>query len=136
MSNDNISAVTNAEGVGEDAAAVAVAVPVDLATITNVWDYPKVTKSHDESGKKVWTCGWCGSVFKLWNATKALAHLARISKQDIKVCFANIPTATSDSYKALWHSKTAKKAASVVLYKRSCELLVESQKLLALSFLQ
>jgi hypothetical protein len=38
-----------------------------------------------------WTCGFCKSSFKGRNATKALAHVAKLRKMHISPCTATIP---------------------------------------------
>jgi hypothetical protein len=45
----------------------------------------KVQLFDSADGKHRWKCLWCNKTF-VWNPTKALFHLARISKSDIAVC--------------------------------------------------
>lgn len=49
--------------------------------LTTIWHCDKVTLALD---KKSWSCGWCDGKFAK-NATKALAHVAKISGHDISV---------------------------------------------------
>ena len=60
--------------------------------ITTVWDEPHgMEKSIDEEGHKIMKCRWCKGIFKGWNASKGLAHLARITGMDIRTCTGRIP---------------------------------------------
>lgn len=63
-----------------------------------IWDDENVRKSQSDTGRRVWTCGFCDKVFVTWNATKALAHVLRIKGVDIAVCHAPIPAESHEAY--------------------------------------
>jgi hypothetical protein len=55
-------------------------------TLYSIFDDDKITKYYDKNNKQRWRCGWCNSTFGGWNATKAIHHLNKTQKQDIKPC--------------------------------------------------
>lgn len=80
---------------------------IDLTTettlkdgLTSVFDDDMIEKYSDTDGKPKWKCKWCNGIFSGWNATKAIMHLNRIPKQDIKLCKAKI----GDKYVVLYKS--------------------------------
>ena len=63
--------------------------------------------------KNGWKCLWCDQSFTPVHATRALAHLLKKKKCDIKVCMAIIPKPSLVQYEALFdvfrQSKDARK---------------------------
>ena len=59
----------------------------------SVWDFPKMERrGGPDSVSKTWFCGWCGSSFRSWNATKALHHVSKSKgNNDVKPCNGSIP---------------------------------------------
>lgn len=58
--------------------------------LKTIFDDENIEKYTSADGKPRWKCNWCKNSFASWNATKALAHVARIAKADIKTCTGNI----------------------------------------------
>jgi hypothetical protein len=80
-------------------AAEAVEVDETSTSLPSVWDLEHVLKSGDSKATQTWKCLWCNMVFKKWNATKVLYHLAKKSGNDVRVCKA----AHDTSNKELWN---------------------------------
>jgi transposase-like protein len=68
------------------------AVEKTSVTLSSIQHDDKVELFTSPDGKQRWKCLWCKKTFH-WNPTKALFHLARISKSDIAVC-----TGKTDSF--------------------------------------
>ena len=60
------------------------------------------------NGGSCWNCSWYKKSFKCKNMTKALAHLARQSGFDVKVCLGQIPPDWNTLYQSIWVSKLDK----------------------------
>jgi hypothetical protein len=74
----------------------------------SVWDIPFVAKAQD--GKTFWKCLHCNIEFKgVPNATKAKAHLAKVTKQEIKICTAIHPKNYAEMYRKQWHNYVTSK---------------------------
>jgi hypothetical protein len=74
----------------------------------SVWDFPKVEKleSNGVLQTQNWKCWWCSSIFKGWNATKAMSHCTKTqSKTDIKACTGNIPREIMAALLAFKHTE-------------------------------
>jgi hypothetical protein len=56
----------------------------------NVWELERVLKTGSNKANGGWKCLWCNNIFKGWNATKVLRHLAKIPGRDIRPCRARI----------------------------------------------
>jgi hypothetical protein len=54
--------------------------------MVRIWDDDKITRLFGVGGKLSWQCGYCNQAFSGHNATKALAHVVRVSGQDIAGC--------------------------------------------------
>jgi Protein of unknown function (DUF 659) len=67
-------------------------------SLISIFDDVMIDKYSDNEGKPKWKCKWCNGVFSGWNATKAIMHVNKIPKQDIKLCKAKI----DDSYLTLY----------------------------------
>ncbi len=91
------------------------------ATLRSVWDCPQINKAlvpgPDGAHVPGWICGWCpagrGS-FKGENATKALAHVAKIQRKNIRFCEGNIPQQKLIQYRNLWMIKSAAKSERTI----------------------
>jgi hypothetical protein len=82
---------------------------IKVEEILSVWDFPRVEKlgSKGVLQTQTWKCGWCGSIFKGWNATKVLNHCTKThGKTDIKACTGNIPREIMAALLAFKHTKT------------------------------
>ena len=56
-------------------------------TLHSIWEDDMIEKlTSKEKGKLIWRCKWCNKVFVGWNATKALQHVNKVGKVDIKPC--------------------------------------------------
>lgn len=90
---------------------------VTLPNLKTIWGCAHINKTvtTDADGVPVsgWTCNWCphgGRFFKGDNATKALAHVAKISGKNIQFCRGNIPRNKLIQYRNLWLEKSSAKA--------------------------
>ena len=63
---------------------------IHLPLLKSVFDCPNVGLSI-VNGKNGWTCLYCGQSFTPVHATRALAHLLKKKKCDIRLCKAIIP---------------------------------------------
>jgi hypothetical protein len=82
---------------------------ITVEEVLSVWDFPRVEKSGSNRvlQTQTWKCGWCGSIFKGWNATKVLNHCTKTQgKTDIKACTGNIPREVMAALLAFKHTKT------------------------------
>ncbi len=50
----------------------------------------KTSVGGKEVAMKSWKCGWCKSEYSQWNASKALAHVNKLTGYNIKPCPASI----------------------------------------------
>jgi hypothetical protein len=80
--------------------------------ITSIFEDDMVEKFSDEDGKPKWRCKWCNGIFSGWNATKAICHLNRIPKQDIKLCKATIDSSYVQVYKCMLEQLHKKRGRS------------------------
>jgi hypothetical protein len=89
------------------ASSVTTSVQVKVEEFTCVWDFPKVDRFGGKGATKSWKCGWCGSLFQGWNATKALYHVTKSKKSgtDIKPCSGNIPREVMATFIAFQNKK-------------------------------
>ena len=76
-------------GDGEDDDVVEMA-ETPLPPLKSVFDCPNLELCIVD-GKNGWKCLWCDLSFTPVHATRALAHLLKKSKCDIRVCKAIIP---------------------------------------------
>lgn len=75
-----------------------------------------VNKNGDPVEKKEFFCHWCKVQHKGgWNATKAVAHLAKRSGHDIKPCSGKIRADYAGTYRRMYASMEQKKLKSVDL---------------------
>jgi hypothetical protein len=73
--------------------------PID--ELSSIFDDDMISKYSDENGKPRWKCLWCNGTFGGWNATKALAHVTKTKKVDIKTCTSKIDNFHEERYKLL-----------------------------------
>lgn len=66
-----------------DVEAVAVGEDDEPLLLDTIWEDDKITRNMK---KDTWCCGWCKKEFKGINATKALAHVLRLSGKSISGC--------------------------------------------------
>ena len=90
---------------------------VALPKLKSIWDCHQINKglvpSPDGTSVSGWTCSWCpggGRSFKGDNATKALAHVAKIPGKNVKFCTGNIPRNKVIQYRNLWMEKSSAKS--------------------------
>jgi hypothetical protein len=76
-----------------------------------VWDSDKIELYNDEEGKQRWRCHHCGGNWSGKNHTKALRHVTRTPKGDMKPCSGSIPPHYKDAYMALLRTKEEEKSA-------------------------
>ncbi len=89
----------------------------ELQPLHNICDCPHLNKiirtDDDDKSYAGWTCGWCppqkdsSAAKPFWgtNATKALSHVVKVSRNDVRPCCGIIPAAKARQYSALYLSK-------------------------------
>ncbi len=75
-------------------------------TIKTVWEPGHIVRSHDSTGKEIWTCGHCKMVFKHHNHTKALSHC--LGGPNIQCC-KKMPEEWRNIYSTIRGEKNQKK---------------------------
>jgi hypothetical protein len=84
-----------------------------LPPLKSIWDCDQINKglvlSADGTSVARWTCGWCfgGRSFKGDNATKALAHVAKVSGKNVQFWKGSIPMQKVVQYRNLWMEKSS-----------------------------
>ena len=85
--------------------------------LRKIWDCPNLNKAlvpgRDGTSVPGWICGWCPpgrGFFKGDNATKALAHVAKIPRMNIRMCDGNIPQHKLLQYRNLMMAKSNAKS--------------------------
>ena len=81
-----------------------------LPPLKSVFDCPNIELCIVK-GKNGWRCVWCGHSFTPAHATRALAHLLKKKKCDIRVCTAIIPKPSLVRYEALYDASMQTKGA-------------------------
>jgi hypothetical protein len=75
-----------------------------------VWDDPNLFKKTDDvTSKKFWICGHCECHFPTWNATKAKAHVAKVTNYGIKACKGAISKSLAAIYNLQWQEVMEKR---------------------------
>jgi hypothetical protein len=85
---------------------------VVVLELDSIWDDDRITQYSDAEGKRRWKCGWCKKDFGGWNATKALAHLTKQTKQDIRPCKGRIDDEHTQMYTSLSDKSNRKRDRS------------------------
>ncbi len=85
---------------------------VESLQLNSIWDDDMITKTITDDGSKQWTCCWCNHVFALWNGTKALCHLRKVRRSDIRACMARIDDVHRKAYDALHDAQQKKRKAN------------------------
>lgn len=87
-----------------------------LPNLKSIWDCSNMNKAVVTGVDGVpiagWRCSWCpggGRFFRGDNATKALAHIAKIEGKNIQFCKGNIPQNKIIQYRNLWMVKSNSK---------------------------
>jgi hypothetical protein len=85
-------------------------VPAIVPALHSVFECPNIELCIVK-GMSGWRCVWCDQSFPHVHASRALAHLLRRKKCDIRVCKAVIPPNYLLQYEALYHASTNSKEA-------------------------
>ena len=102
-----MSSLTTPDGEDDD---VVELVETPLPPLKSVFDCPNIELCI-VNGKSGWKCHWCGQSFTPVHATRAIAHLLKKKKCDIKVCMAIIPKPSLVQYEALFDASRQSKDA-------------------------
>jgi hypothetical protein len=89
---------------------VPVLLPAIFSALNSVFDCPNIELCIIK-GKSGWRCVWCDKSFTPVHAIRALAHLLKRKKCDIRVCKAIIPPQYLVQYEALYDASTYAKEA-------------------------
>lgn len=76
----------------------------------SIFDDDMVEKYSCSDGKPRWKCKWCDVSFSGWNATKAIAHVTKQVKMDIKPCKAKIDLIHTSLYHSLLYNLKKKRS--------------------------
>ena len=79
----------------------------------SIFDDDMIEKYTTEEGNARWKCKWCNNTFASWNATKAIYHLNKMSK-DIRPCTARIESDHAKKY-SLFLEVIAKKRSRAIV---------------------
>jgi hypothetical protein len=76
-----VSANTPSSGIDKSAAGDSLRNATKVEDMKTAWDLEKIERRGGPGPfeDRRWFCGWCGSTFKGWNATKALNHVSKAS---------------------------------------------------------
>jgi hypothetical protein len=100
----------------------------------SVWDLDHVKRLGTSKADAAWKCLWCNMVFRHWNATKCLYHLAKIVGKDVRIC-----RATHDKkFKELYYSMLKGKDKVLTTLKarenKFQDMVADNQQSLAIMF--
>lgn len=98
---------------------------VEEEELLTIWDCNKIERFSDDNGCKRWRCLWCNCTFGQWNATKALAHVAKVRGCHVAVCTAKIDGVYLQRYKKL-RSGSDSKRKSKEMYDDVVDVTLES----------
>lgn len=98
---------------------------VDGKELESIFDCDMIHKiTSEDDGKQKWQCGWCGNYFGTWNATKAISHVMKLGKMDIKICRAKIDAAHLQRYKNLFDKTIEKRIKQRAAHKEMSEAIL------------
>jgi hypothetical protein len=80
----------------------------------SIFDDDMVVKFNDKDGKPRWRCKWCAYDFAGWNATKAIAHVNKLRKANIKPCKVRIDAEHASRYSAMLIETERKRGRSLL----------------------
>ena len=83
----------------------------------SAWNW--CTRTKDAQDKQIWACTFCSMTFKDWNASKALAHIAKAPGFSIKPCTSS---SMSSAEAALFKAVVAEKTASSLKKRQQVEV--------------
>lgn len=109
MSKTSDVSVSDGDDKSESEAEVVEVASVRKEGIVSIFEDDMIKKYTDQDGKAKWKCKWCNGVFAGWNATKAICHLNKVAKQDIKLCRARIDASYQEVYKKLYDQLNEKR---------------------------
>ena len=86
-------------------------------------------------GNKTWKCLYCDTTYFGWNATKALAHIAKIEGKDVAACRSiKISREKLKTYAELWGANQAGNASRKRAKENHVAAVEESQQSIAVAF--
>lgn len=78
--------------------------------LSSIFEDDMIEKFSDKDGNKRRLCKWCGTSFAGWHATtKAIAHVNKLTKSDIKPCKVVIDEDHTTRYQSLLSSTKKKR---------------------------
>ena len=80
--------------------------------VGSIFDDDMVEKYIDTDGKARWRCKWCDNSFVGWNATKAVCHVNKLVKTDIKPCKVRIDPDYAKRYESMLKETQRKRTRS------------------------
>ncbi len=83
-----------------------------LQYVGSIFDDDMIDKYVDKDGKARWCCKWCDNLFAGWNATKAVRHVNKLLKTDIKPCRVRIDADHANKYKVMLKDTERKRKRS------------------------
>lgn len=100
-----------------------------------VWDFTDAVQKVLKHGNKTWKCLYCDTTYSGWNATKALAHIAKIEGKDVAACRSiKISREKLKTYAELWGANQAGNASRKRAKENHVAAVEESQQSIAVAF--
>jgi transposase-like protein len=107
----------------------------ELDELKTIFDDEHIEKYNDKGdGKPRWRCKWCQNTFASWNATKALAHVVKTSKADIKACTGRIDDRSKALYERLYDKSKKRREQSIERVSQLHNSIVSNNKRSSIAF--
>ena len=100
----------------------------------SVWDFHHVKKSGTKEVNPEWTCLWCHTTFKKWNATKVLYHLTKTGGKDVRVCKAAHDKTSKQLYNSFLNDRATTQTGAEQRAANFQAMVGEGQQSLAVMF--
>jgi hypothetical protein len=103
-------------------------------SLPSVWELDHVLKTGDSKATQTWKCLWCNMVFRKWNATKVLYHLAKKAGNDVRVCKAAHDSRSKELYRLMLAEKERTNANHQARVAQLESMVGEGQQSMAVMF--
>jgi hypothetical protein len=100
----------------------------------SVWDLDHVKRLGTSKADAAWKCLWCNMVFRHWNATKCLYHLAKIVGKDVRICKVTHDKKSQELYYSMLKGKDKALTKLKAREAKFQEMVNEGQQSLAVMF--
>ena len=100
----------------------------------SVWDLDHVKRLGTSKADAAWKCLWCNTVFRHWNATKCLYHLAKIVGKDVRICKATHDKKSKELYYSMLKGKDKTLTTLKAREAKFQDMVADGQQSLAIMF--